>query len=1164
METNISKLAKEIRQLRKQLEVVKQENRFLENNLRLFKSNEEIEFCEFETIVDKFPDPVFILHDYNESHIVYANEAFETLSGYSFRKEKYFDASALVHPDFVHVVSDHRSQRKSGNKKLLAYEAIAVTSDNRHVWLSLNSIVVKFKGVERSLIHAKDITHEKEINEQILKSKNNFKSLFYYGNNINLIIDDNHALIVDANHMAVEFFKCTKDQLVGKSLYTFLSEDQPLISSVKDENTRLINFVVGNGEVRETEVIIGEIKLERQFVYLYSIRDVTQANQHQRNHLESEARYKAIVDNSYDGIYIYKKDKVVYANKKVFEISGYVEKTFFQANFWNVIHPDDRPRLQGYALRRAKGLPTENSYYAKVICADGTVKECEFSTTAIQLLGEYAVLGVVRDVSEKKRAEDELRKSEEKFRFIAENSIDIIWQVDRRLRVTYVSPSLTKVLGYLPEEWLGLPVSKYMEFKDFVSLARLALTTMNYPSQNPLVKLEAKFKHKRFDVKIPIEIEGKVFYSKEKQVLGLHGTARDVSERYSMVKALKENVALYKAIFGNTGTATCITASNGDIILVNKEFEFLSGGVFDQESYLSIYNFLPDLLHENASSKPKIPICKHQEYDFINTEGMHKPVVCSVQTIEGSRNYVISILDISKRKGVEFELKKLNEDLEERVKTRTQELMVANNAKSEFLANMNHEIRTPINAILGFAELLERNVVEPKARNYLDSILVSGRNLLSIINNTLDLSKVEAGKLDLDLGPVNIERLVEELEQMFKLKAANKGIRLNSLIQNHRPDSYYVMDGNRLKQVLINLVNNAIKFTKEGEVEIGLNIKSKNSDENKKASVSFYIKDTGIGIPEVSITKIFEPFSQVNNFFEDGSSTGTGLGLSICLKLVSLMNGRLTVKSEVGKGSVFTMEFKDVDVFENKDGEVFEIEEGVESRAFLPATVLVVDDIHLNRMYLKSILSEMGLSSVICGNGAEALDILNKEKIDLIITDLKMPIKDGFELKAEIENIESVKDTPIIAATAMTNLDNIDKIKAYNFSSFVLKPYTIDDVRRELIKFLPQEITMEDRQNEIKPAGIIVNMKVSESLYQRLNKSVYPKWKQLNKILSHKEVIEFGEEMILIGNEFNFSSMIQYGNLLIESMDLYDINQIVIMLKEFGDMMHMNKQSFKN
>ena len=430
-------------------------------------------------------------------------------------------------------------------------------------------------------------------------------------------------------------------------------------------------------------------------------------------------------------------------------------------------------------------------------------------------------------------------------------------------------------------------------------------------------------------------------------------------------------------------------------------------------------------------------------------------------SLQNAFNQMINVLDESRKN-----LSEVNSDLEKKVEERTVELEAmkdkaidameiadsANKAKSEFLANMSHEIRTPMNAILGFSELLKKEVNSEKGSRFLESILSSTDSLLRLINDILDISKVEAGKLTLEYETCSVKALTHHIESIFREKAKIKNLEFEIGISTKLPD-YLVIDEIRMRQILMNIVGNAIKFTHEGYVKVLVDF---NETQPGKGDLKFRIVDSGIGIPESQIKQIFEVFAQV-----EGQSQklygGTGLGLAICMKLLRLMNGEIDVKSQRGKGSTFTIEFKNLTI-----GEKHLIEENRETVdvKFKPVTILVVDDFENNCEVLNEILSEYGFKVLIARNGKESVEMTSKHMPDLIFMDLRMPIMNGYEACEILKSNAKTKVIPIIALSA-----TIDKEKVHRFDGYLQKPLKTDLLLDELKKHLKYTET-ESEENE--------------------------------------------------------------------------------------------------
>jgi len=369
--------------------------------------------------------------------------------------------------------------------------------------------------------------------------------------------------------------------------------------------------------------------------------------------------------------------------------------------------------------------------------------------------------------------------------------------------------------------------------------------------------------------------------------------------------------------------------------------------------------------------------------------------------------YALSVLSESALKNIQQQLHtniELNEKLEERVKERTQELEEARNAaenatlaKSEFLANMSHEIRTPLNGILGMAQLMSKKPLPEEETEFVQVILDSGRHLLSVIQDVLDYSKIEAGRMEIDCAPVQLDQLLSSVRNVIESRATEKGLTF-SIKQDPQLPVWILSDEVRLRQILINLAANAIKFTEEGGATLEVN---QVAYEGNSATLCFRMCDTGIGMNPATISRIFERFIQA-----DKTTTrrfgGTGLGLAISRNLLKLMGSDIQVSSEVGKGSVFEFTLN-LAVFRPTNRKALSLEVGAEqSIEGQGKRILVVEDNPLNMKLAVRLLTSLGFSADTAENGKLALDLLKQNDYVMVLMDCQMPILDGFSATREL------------------------------------------------------------------------------------------------------------------------------------------------------------------
>ncbi len=485
--------------------------------------------------------------------------------------------------------------------------------------------------------------------------------------------------------------------------------------------------------------------------------------------------------------------------------------------------------------------------------------------------------------------------------------------------------------------------------------------------------------------------------------------------------------------------------------------------------------------------------------------------------------------EIQRRKKVEQQL----EEAKEKAELERQKALEANKAKTMFLSNMSHEIRTPMNAILGFTELLDEQLKEKKLKSYVKIIKNASQTLLMLINDILDLSKIEAGKLKIQKHAVNLSNVFEDIGSIFQLKFQEKGI--DFMIDTEGIPNTLWIDEVRIRQILINLIGNAIKFTDTGYIKLKAKVTALPKSISK-VNLKIDIEDTGIGIRSDQVDKIFKNFEQVEGQ-DNKKYGGTGLGLAISYQLAKMMDGRLSVTSKEGEGSTFTLELYNVDTAEATIKQNHEQEKDKEF-VFEKAKVLIADDVQDNRELIIHNFEDTPIEVVTAYDGLNAIEVFKKEKPDLILMDIRMPNMDGFESAQKIK--ESAKEIPIIALTASVIYDDFEEKKRSFFDGFLRKPVLKKALYTELSRFLPHsEKEIEKKSNE----ETLLNTEAKEIL-QRNKERIKPLIKKVKKTNNFNDIIVLSKEIKTIASETENSSLLSIANSLDEAIDTFNIIQI--------------------
>jgi len=485
---------------------------------------------------------------------------------------------------------------------------------------------------------------------------------------------------------------------------------------------------------------------------------------------------------------------------------------------------------------------------------------------------------------------------------------------------------------------------------------------------------------------------------------------------------------------------------------------------------------------------------------------------------------------------------------------------MANRAKSEFLANMSHEMRTPLNAVTGFSELLSVLLTDEKQKSFVNAIKIAGKSLLTLINDILDLSKIEAGMLQIEYRPVNLRALFSEIQNIFALKASERNLDLTINISPSIPE-YLYLDEVRVRQILINLTGNALKFTEHGFVK--LNAFESNYQNHEKINLVISVEDSGIGIPEADQEIVFESFRQQTGH-DSRKYGGTGLGLAITKKLAEIMNGAISLHSEPNKGSIFSVLLKEVKIA----NEIFVSEKkhvGLNyfDLVFENSSVLIVDDVESNRSLLAELFAGKGVLIIEAANGLEAINIARIQKPDLIIMDIRMPVMGGMEAAIELKKDEKTAAIPIIALTASVTEQDLKMREKTNIIKYIAKPINVEELFYEMKELLPHSFSKEHKlpENIFKLEYSISDFKNPEKILFELTQNIIPTYQTLINVIKPDEIEKFSRELLRISESTGAKPLTEIAeklNFYAETFDVINIKSALNLFTKMVDFLKIN------
>jgi PAS domain S-box-containing protein len=735
-------------------------------------------------------------------------------------------------------------------------------------------------------------------------------------------------------------------------------------------------------------------------------------------------------------------------------VTGYDPENFTQdPHFWLThIHPEDKEIIINDISKLLEKSYHQQEYRWQV--ADGSYK---WFLDTLRLVtspdnGKQYIIGAWFDITERKQMEQALRESEKRFDLAMRGTNEGLWDWNLATNQVYYSPRWKQMLGFTEAE-IGTQLYEFTSRLHPDDVDKISTTVKNYlEKQRESYEVTFRMQHKQ-GYYIWVLTRGIALWNQQGTPLRMIGTHMDLTLQKQAEEALRHSEERLRRYFEQPFIGMATSSISQGLVQVNNKLCEMLGYSREELCHLdwAALTHPGDIGADIEQSKRLISKeINHYtaERRYLRQDGQTIYASIAVHCIrdidDNVDHFVVFLQDITERKQFEIRLHKAKEAAE-----------VANRAKSQFLANMSHELRTPLNGILGYAQILLRHqTLNEKIREGLTIIQRSGEYLLTLINDILDLSKIEAGKLTYDPVDFNFTEFLQVIVDLMKMRAEQKDLQFQYEALSTLP-TFVHADEKKLRQVLLNLLSNAVKFTGQGQIDLQVSYSNNHAN--------FIVRDTGRGIKSDDINEIFKPFQQVGNQREQ--IEGTGLGLAISKRLVEIMGGQLAVVSQVNQGSTFWFEIR----LPEAQGLVTQLPVsptiiGYEGK---PLQILVVDNQWENRSILIHLLESVGFILLEANHGKQALRLAYKHLPAAILTDLRMPEMDGFELIRRVRRSAKLNQIVVIAVSATVSEHYQYESLNAGFQAFITKPIHTDRLFKTLGKHLQLQWIYKDYQQPL-------------------------------------------------------------------------------------------------
>ena len=990
--------------------------------------------------------------------IIYANDATAEELGYKTAKE----IIGRLYLDFVYS-DDRRRVLKSiinqaeARQTSSIHEFRVVDTEGRAKWFSfLSTLVIKNEQFVGMTGVAQNITERKRAGEALRESEARYRTFFEQAAVGVAEIEHFTGRFLTANRLLCTLLGRTEEEMRDTTFQAITHPDDLHLHEEKSEQllagkighyTLEKRYIAKDGAVIWVNIAVsnpeGTGKTDGRNIVV--VENITERKRTEAALQASEEKFRQIVNSIPNAVSMLDMNlRFTYMSAGVQRILGYTPEEAMTFSLDQMLTPESFAIVsKSFQERLEANARGSDPNYVMILELEqyhknGSTVFLENTMTFLRDANgvPVGILCVSADISERKRAADALRRSEEQYRLLAENSDDVIFTLDNELRFTYVSPASFKLRGVTAEEAMHEKLEEIMTMESLNRvLAEYARVLPDIEhGKNPTARMELE-QYRKDGSTVWVEASLRVMRDDEGRLIGFIGVSRDISARKQAEEELKmRNILLSTQqevsidgilVVDENGTMTSfnrrfveIWAIPGDVLESKSDeraLQWILGNLVDPDEFITRVRHL----YENRTemSRDEIGLKDGRILDRYSA-----PMLGDDGKYYGRIWY---FRDITKRKRAEAELEEAKDAAD-----------AANQSKSIFLANMSHEIRTPMNAILGFAQLMHRDLdLSPKSREHLNIINRSGEHLLTLINDILEMSKIEAGRAIFVPNTFDLSALLEDIERMFRMRTEAK--KLQFLVERvGNVPRWVVSDEGKLRQVLINLLGNAVKFTGKGSITLRLGAKV---GKTNTVDLQFEVEDTGPGMAAEEIGRLFQAFEQTNTGLQIG---GTGLGLALSRGFIQIMGGFISVTSTVGKGSTFRFE---IPLQEGKEGQTPTKEKQRRVVCVRPdqgaIRVLIADDKETNRLLLSQMLSSAGFQTKEVANGAEAVEAVDAWNPRIVLMDMAMPVMDGYEATRRLKTSRDHGETLIIAVTASAFEEDRKRVMSAGADGYLAKPF---------------------------------------------------------------------------------------------------------------------------